>query len=319
MFVSLSCVTDSVIEWRDRGGLDVWEAAVLAGGSAVLTLNVSHMAVGSMASSLQVLRATGEEIWPARATALIAVPKLKDDNLDDVAAYAKGMVLRSSTPRAHRRSQATGSTFTLHYGGGAFTVDAYTCGWSRYENEACETTNGRKNCRLDEVVTAQRRWLTEVQLVADGVAAGNGSALGQVELATDCAFKYHTKSQTWREPLNSATKGSRQEDLAQALCRDSAPPADVELNVVIRSSLDPYLAAGRLTSCSYDFGPSVAELRRTATLCGLVGGALAVPGVLVCAHFLVLRAIRRVCRGRDAPKASSAALPAQVATQSSGL
>ena len=99
----------------------------------------------------------------------------------------------------------------------------------------------------------------------------------------------------WRLPAASeGAKDDSQEEAARQLCLDSRPPEDLELLVIVRSHQDPYLVAGEVTACRYEFGRTAGALRRDARLFAIIGAVCTSPLLLGLAWYLV-GAARRKC------------------------
>ena len=116
-----------------------------------------------------------------------------------------------------------------------------------------------------ERVEAHRQWLTQLQLVL--ATKGDGSGSDVLAPAAACATRYTQSTKVWSALLTSEdAKDDSQEAAARQLCRDSRPTEDLALTVVVRSAHDPYLVAGELTACEYDFGTPADALRRRTVL-----------------------------------------------------
>ena len=99
----------------------------------------------------------------------------------------------------------------------------------------------------------------------------------------------------WRLPAASeGAKDDSQEEAARQLCLDSRPPEDLELLVIVRSHQDPYLVAGEVTACRYEFGRTAGALRRDARLFAIIGAVCTSPLLLGLVWYLV-GAARRKC------------------------
>mmetsp|Transcript_25358 Transcript_25358/g.64421 ORF Transcript_25358/g.64421 Transcript_25358/m.64421 type:complete len:333 (-) Transcript_25358:300-1298(-) len=281
----------AVVFWRDGGGFEEWEESAT---SAVSMLSIQGLAQNKSASSLQVVRATD-----GLSARLLVVPRAADEYVDDLESYSKGLALVSETTQAHRSSAPTGNQFVVELNNSSsFTVAAFDCTQRRNIVERCTTTNGQENCRDEEVVSAERRWLKGLRLLAP-----------VTEEADPCPFEWRSVSRRWNTPMNSATAGDTSaEEAAAALCLNSRPSSDISLTVTVRSRMDPYVVAGRLTSCSHDFGPTAAELWDRATLYAWVGLVCIAPSVLLCVVLGTQWFVGRLCQLREAGQPSGRVL-----------
>ena len=108
---------------------------------------------------------------------------------------------------------------------------------------------------------ARKEWVTKVTVVMDKDTAGNLKTPSK-EL---CSYEYMIEEHSaddWKTALSK--------------CEDDVPekdgsPTTYDLTVLVRSEADPYVVAGSLSECKYNFGPTAAEHLEAAI--GLFAGA----------------------------------------------
>ena len=126
-------------------------------------------------------------------------------------------------------------------------------------------------CQTWYITTA--RLLSAIHLTERSAESFAGS-----QSSTDgCAFEYVA--------LGTPNARRTSQASAQLYCREQVIPyGATTIEVTVRSPADPYVLAGALTGCTYDFGLTAGEWARLATL---LGGIIVIPvlGVALCCHF----------------------------------
>ena len=179
----------------------------------------------------------------------------------DLSKYDQGLVWSATAADYHVRGQQSAGAVTARLDGKTTAVvealPAFACDYKRTV-ERCDTSQWSDgSCERVEFVSANRRWLSGMNLVAaEDVDAG--------ATADECAYTFESVARSWRTADNAANDDAA-ENAAKALCEDKAPPdQNIDLKVVLRSPRDPFVVAGRVTGRGF-------SLMRSSTRVCLTG------------------------------------------------
>jgi|SaaInlV_125m_DNA_1040241.scaffolds.fasta_scaffold00814_7 hypothetical protein len=183
----------------------------------------------------------------ASQTLASGMVNLNDEWSTELRTNTDSMIWSATVPGAHVIGRASGeSSWTVRSPDETAplaSLEAYKCEYKRHINR-CDSGPSTKKCYRNEHVSANRQWLNTINLVQN-----NGN-----ELVLDpCPYTFESKSQGW-VTVDNAANDDTAENEAKALCANSIPDEDIDITVVLRSARDPWVVAGQLTGCTYNFG-----------------------------------------------------------------